>query len=141
MCGHFGQPCIVGIPNTNLCIFGIPFFFDPIYYLRPSFLSHPPSRNSDPGSHSRFFSPPPHYGSCVAFFIARKISALSFADSYSIEWYINHYIVLEYPISTIVSLEHPVSTIVSLEYPISTVVSLNYPISTTVFSNTARGAL
>ena len=27
----------------------------------------PPSRNSDPGSHSRLFSPPPHYGSCLAF--------------------------------------------------------------------------
>ena len=28
----------------------------------------PPSRNSDPGSHSRLFSPPTHYGSCLAFF-------------------------------------------------------------------------
>ena len=25
------------------------------------------SRNSDPGSHSRLFSPPTHYGSCLAF--------------------------------------------------------------------------
>ena len=30
------------------------------------------SRNSDPGSHGRFFSPPTHYGSCLAFFIARR---------------------------------------------------------------------
>ena len=29
--------------------------------------SLPPSRNSDPGSQSRLFSPPPHYGSCLAF--------------------------------------------------------------------------
>ena len=29
--------------------------FHPLYYLLPSILS--PSRNSDPGSHSRFFSP------------------------------------------------------------------------------------
>ena len=31
--------------------------FHPISYLRPSILSLPPSRNSDPGSHSRLFSP------------------------------------------------------------------------------------
>ena len=34
--------------------------------------SLPPSRNSDPGSHSRLFSPPTHYGSCLACFIARR---------------------------------------------------------------------
>ena len=31
----------------------------PTYYLRPSFLSPPPSRNSDPGSHCRLPSPLP----------------------------------------------------------------------------------
>ena len=36
----------------------------------PSY-SLPPSRNSDPGSHSRLLSPSTHYGSCHAFFIAR----------------------------------------------------------------------
>ena len=35
-------------------------------HLRPSILS-PSSRNSDPGSHSRLFSPPTHYGSCLPF--------------------------------------------------------------------------
>ena len=44
-------------------------YFYPIYYLRPSTLSPYAyySRNSDPGSHSRLFSPPTHYGSCLGF--------------------------------------------------------------------------
>ena len=37
-----------------------------------SVLSLPPSRNSDPGSHSRLFSRSTNYGSCLAFFIARR---------------------------------------------------------------------
>ena len=43
-----------------LLVFLFLFLFSilPIHYLRPSF-SFPPSRNSDPGSHSRLFSPPP----------------------------------------------------------------------------------
>ena len=65
------------------------FFPHPIYYLRPSFLSVVffsfipfvfallfsllPSRNSDPGSHCRLFSPPPHHGSCPSFFIVRRL--------------------------------------------------------------------
>ena len=59
--------------NTHCCrlSFSLLFFFHPIYYLRPSF-SLPPSGNSDRGSHSRLFSPPTHYGSCLAFFIARR---------------------------------------------------------------------
>ena len=32
---------------------------------------------SDPGSHSRLFPPPSHYGSCLAFFYREKTSALS----------------------------------------------------------------
>ena len=47
------------------------YFFHPFYYLRPSILSPSYSRSSDPGSHSRVY-PPPHYGSCLAFFIARR---------------------------------------------------------------------
>ena len=44
------------------------FFFYPIHYLRPSITVYlPPRRNSDPGSHSSLFSPPTHYGSCLAF--------------------------------------------------------------------------
>ena len=46
-------------------------FFHPIYYTRHSFLSIR-SRILDPGSHSRLVSPPTHYRSCLAFFIARR---------------------------------------------------------------------
>ena len=48
--------------------FSIPFIIFALLFCLP------PSRNSDPGSHSRLFSPPTHYGSCLAFF-SRKISA------------------------------------------------------------------
>ena len=39
--------------------------------------SLPPSRNSnsDPGSHSRLFSPPIHYGSCLAFLSRENFSS------------------------------------------------------------------
>ena len=33
----------------------------------PIFFSLPLRRNSDPGLHSRLFSPPPHYDSCLVF--------------------------------------------------------------------------
>ena len=45
---------------------------NPSYLLSSPFYSLSPSRNSDPGSHSRLFSPPTHYGPCLAFFIARR---------------------------------------------------------------------
>ena len=41
----------------------------------PFFFSLPASRNSDPGSHSRPFSPPPHYGSCLAFLSREHFSS------------------------------------------------------------------
>ena len=41
--------------------------FFPSHLLSSPFYSLPPSRNSDPGSHSRLFSPPTHYGSCLGF--------------------------------------------------------------------------
>ena len=47
------------------------YIYYPIYCLRPSFSLPLPSRNSDPGSHSRLFSPLTHYGPCLAFFFAR----------------------------------------------------------------------
>ncbi|CAM9177295.1 unnamed protein product, partial [Laminaria digitata] len=52
----------MGLPTSLDPIFFF-FFSHPIYYLRPS-VSLPPygSRNSDPGSQSRLFLPPPHYG-------------------------------------------------------------------------------
>ena len=46
-------------------------FFFPSHLLFSPFYSLPPSRNSDPASHSRLF-PPTHYGSCLAFFIATR---------------------------------------------------------------------
>ena len=48
------------------------FFFFPSHLLSSPFYSLPPSRNSDPGSHSRLFSPPTHYGSYLASFFARR---------------------------------------------------------------------
>ena len=51
------------------------FFFFPSHLLSSPFYLYPfpLSRNSDdPGSHSKLFSPPTHYGSCLAFFIARR---------------------------------------------------------------------
>ena len=53
----------------------IPYDFLYIYFSIPFIIfvllfSLAPSRNSDPGSHSRFFFPPTHYGSCLAFFFA-----------------------------------------------------------------------
>ena len=52
------------------------FFFPryPIYYPR-SYLSLPPSRKSDPWSHSRLFSPPTHCISCLAFFSREYFSS------------------------------------------------------------------
>ena len=52
--------------------FSIPFIIFALLF------SLPPSRNSDPGSHSRPFPPPPHYGSCLAFLSPEEIfSSLS----------------------------------------------------------------
>ena len=45
-----------------------PFFFSILFIIFALLFSLPPGRNSDPGSHSRLFSPPTHhYGSCLAF--------------------------------------------------------------------------
>ena len=54
----------------NLIVFPFSFsFFSSHLLSSPFFFSLPPTRscNSDPGSHNRLFSPPPHYGSCLAF--------------------------------------------------------------------------
>ena len=58
--------------GVAVCVFF--FFFIPFIHLlsSPFFFSLPPSRNSDPRSHNRLFSPPPHYGSCLQAFIARR---------------------------------------------------------------------
>ena len=52
------------------------FTFFPSHLLSSPFCSLPPSRNSDPGSHSRLFSPPTHYGSCLAFLSREDFSSL-----------------------------------------------------------------
>ena len=67
-----------------MCFFFL-FFSNPIYCLRPSILPPPP--NSDPGSH-RLFSPPTHYGSCLAFLSALSSLGWSYNDIHDIE-YIN----------------------------------------------------
>ena len=50
------------------------FFFPIPFIVFALLLSLPPSRNSDPGSHRRLFSPPPHCGSCLAFLSREKLS-------------------------------------------------------------------
>ena len=59
------------IPPYLHTIFGYIYSLKKINYYFPSHLlsspfSLPPSRNSDPGSHRRLFSPPTHCGSCLA---------------------------------------------------------------------------
>ena len=61
-------------------IFVFFFVFFPSHLLSPPFYSLPPNRNSDPGSHSRLFSLPTHYGSCLALF-PRKDFSSSLVDS------------------------------------------------------------
>ena len=58
-----------------LLFYFFPFFSIPFMIFALLF-ALPPSRNSDPGSHSRLFSPPTHYGSRLAFFFREKIFAL-----------------------------------------------------------------
>ena len=43
------------------------FFFSILCIIFDNLFSLPPGRSSDPGSHSRLFSPPTHYGPCLAF--------------------------------------------------------------------------
>ena len=56
---------------VTFCFLLFSFFSIPLNIFALLF-SLPPSRNSDPGSHGRLFSPPTHYDSCLAFFIARR---------------------------------------------------------------------
>ena len=68
----------------SLFFFSIPFIFALSFSL-------PPCRNSDPGSHSRLFSPSTHYGSCLAFFSREDFSS-SLVDSRRIGVFIYIYI-------------------------------------------------
>ena len=56
----------------GLCGVNFSSFFSIPFIILALLFSLPPSCNSDPGSHSRLFSPPTHYGSCLAFFFARR---------------------------------------------------------------------
>ena len=70
-------------PSSIFFIFHF-FFFHAIYYLRPSFFSLPPSRSSDPGSHSRLFFPLPTTVRALQFY-REKISALFLSSSTRVE--------------------------------------------------------
>ena len=56
-------------------LFFLLFFFHPIYTIFALLFSLPPSRNSDPGSHSRLFSPPTYYGSGLEFLSREDLSS------------------------------------------------------------------
>ena len=56
-------------------VFSIPFIVFALLF------SLPPSRNSDPGSHNRLFSPHTHYGPCLAFLSREDFSSFSLVDS------------------------------------------------------------
>ena len=62
-------PCSHLAPWSHAYFF---FFFSILFIMFALLFSLPPSRNSDPGSHSRLFSRPTHYGSCLAFFFSRE---------------------------------------------------------------------
>ena len=66
--------------QRSRCSYMSSFFFLPSHLLFSPFYSLPPSRNSDPGSHGRLFSPPPHYGSCLAL-LSREDFSSSLVDS------------------------------------------------------------
>ena len=58
-----------------------PFFFPLILFIMFTLLfSLLPSRNAEPGSHSRLFFPPTHYGSCLAR-LSREDCIFSLVDS------------------------------------------------------------
>ena len=50
------------------------FFFSILLIFFALLFSLPPARNSDPGSHSRLFSPHTHYRSCLAFLSREDLS-------------------------------------------------------------------
>ena len=75
---------------VNYCSYkknGVIFFFSSSHLLSWPFCILPPSRNSDPGSHSRLFFPPTstHYGSCLAFLSRGDFSSHFLPSSTRIE--------------------------------------------------------
>ena len=72
------RPCIWAAHATTIvcvCVF-IPCIIFALLF------SLPPSRNSGPGSHSRLFSPPTHYGSCLAFLSREDFSSFLLSTRY-----------------------------------------------------------
>ena len=61
-------PAYTTLQDTYLFI-SVPFIIFALLFFPP------PSRNSDPGSRSRLFSPAPHYGSCLAFLSREDFSS------------------------------------------------------------------
>ena len=64
----------LGVVVVVAVVFSIPFMMFALLF------SLPASRNSDPGSHSRLFSPPTNYGSCLAL-LSREDFSSSLVDS------------------------------------------------------------
>ena len=67
----FFFPSHLHTTGTFLSFFSVPFIFFALLF------SLPPSRHSDLGSHSRLFSPPIHYGSCLAFFFRENLDCIN----------------------------------------------------------------
>ena len=75
------------VPYSRIYRAVLIFFFFPVPTIVLNLLfSLPPSRNSDPGSHSRLFSPRPHDGSCVAF-LSREYFGSCFHSSTRVVFY------------------------------------------------------
>ena len=76
--------------GSPLVYIRIVFYFSSHLLSSPFFFSLPPRRNSDPGSHSRLFFHPPHYGSCLGIFIARRFQLFlplwTRVESYRLGW-------------------------------------------------------
>ena len=81
--GTLGQSEMFGGPKEAVLFF-FSFFFSIPFIIFALLSSLPPSRDSDPGSRSRLFSPRTHYGSCLAFVIARRFQ-LFLASSTRVE--------------------------------------------------------
>ena len=76
-----GRALFVFLVKISNCLF-VRFLFFCFFFSNPLIIfalvfSLPPinSRNSDPGSHSRLFSPPTQYGSCLAFLSRQDFSS------------------------------------------------------------------
>ena len=67
--------------KIGISFFFVLFFFPIPFIILALRLFLPSSCNSDPGSHSRLFSPPTHYGSCLAFLSREDFCSFFLVDS------------------------------------------------------------